>query len=318
MSALSEGRIMELANDFGDVVKGAVVFNRDGQYSVQNFARAIEAECKQPAQEAKQDPIANADFCPHCNPCRNGERIAKAERLNEDYDDVLRGLASYVGCGGFNTLCLIDPKVADEKIRWGFDHIETVEKSRAAPAPCANAEPVAFLYRKTEFGGLYVDHLPTPAPDSFPVFDHAKPCERCAELEARLFDAQTEANGPLELAEAKLTEAERQLTSQKFEHDRAMQAVCAALENARHRADEAERQRDELQRNFDSLHETTSTIQQERDDAREQRDEAMKDAERYRFLKGYTNAMLYPLFDANDDRELDAAIDAARKEGEKS
>lgn len=76
-------------------------------------------------------PVANAEFCPHCNPCRNGERIAKAERLNEAYDAVLRGLASYVGAGGFNDLQrLIDPQLADEKIRWGIDHILTVERQR--------------------------------------------------------------------------------------------------------------------------------------------------------------------------------------------
>jgi hypothetical protein len=71
--------------------------------------------------------VPNAEFCPHCNPCRNGERIAKAERLNESYDTVLRGLASYVAAGGFNSTGLIDPQIADEKIRGGIQHLAAAQ-----------------------------------------------------------------------------------------------------------------------------------------------------------------------------------------------
>lgn len=45
------------------------------------------------------------------------------KKLAEDYDGVLRGLASFLGAGGYNSEGLIDPKVADEKIRWGIEHI---------------------------------------------------------------------------------------------------------------------------------------------------------------------------------------------------
>jgi hypothetical protein len=45
------------------------------------------------------------------------------KKLAEDYDGVLRGLASYLGAGGYNSDGLIDPKVADDKIRWGIEHL---------------------------------------------------------------------------------------------------------------------------------------------------------------------------------------------------
>jgi len=53
------------------------------------------------------------------------ERERLREQLDE-YSDVLRGLASYVGCGGYNSYGRIDPKVAEEKIRWGIDHLLSV------------------------------------------------------------------------------------------------------------------------------------------------------------------------------------------------
>ena len=45
------------------------------------------------------------------------------KKLAEDYDGVLRGLASFLGAGGYNSEGLIDPQVADDKIRWGIEHI---------------------------------------------------------------------------------------------------------------------------------------------------------------------------------------------------
>src|SRR5689334_13137007 len=71
----------------------------------------------------KYEAIVTAEFCPACNPCRNGERIAKAERLNEEYDLVLRSLACSLSAGGFNSAGFIDPKVAESKIRYGIDHL---------------------------------------------------------------------------------------------------------------------------------------------------------------------------------------------------
>ncbi|HYD32964.1 MAG TPA: hypothetical protein VEA39_00210 [Methylophilaceae bacterium] len=100
----------------------------------------------------------NAEFCPHCNPCRHSERLANALSLNEKYDLVLRELASYLGAGGLNdTHKLIDPKVADEKIRWGIDHIVEVERQRAA-APQQQGEPVLYA-RKSELAQLEFKHI---------------------------------------------------------------------------------------------------------------------------------------------------------------
>jgi hypothetical protein len=81
--------------------------------------------------------VANAEFCPYCNPCRNGERIAKAERLNVDYDCVLRHFCSSLGAGGYNSAGLIEPKVAEQKIEWGIDHLI---KSFGPAHPVAQAE----------------------------------------------------------------------------------------------------------------------------------------------------------------------------------
>jgi len=61
-------------------------------------------------------------------------------RLLNEYDAVLRGLCSFLAAGGYNSDGLIAPAVADEKIRWGIDHIIEVEKKRALSAPPA-AEP---------------------------------------------------------------------------------------------------------------------------------------------------------------------------------
>lgn len=62
-------------------------------------------------------------FCPHCNPCRKLEALAAAERLNKQYDFVLRGLASWLAAGGYNSDGLIEPQVADKKIRWGVQYL---------------------------------------------------------------------------------------------------------------------------------------------------------------------------------------------------
>lgn len=53
-----------------------------------------------------------------------------AKLLNEAYSDVLRGLCSWLAVGGFNSEGLISPEIADQKIRWGVDHL--VEASNAA------------------------------------------------------------------------------------------------------------------------------------------------------------------------------------------
>lgn len=52
----------------------------------------------------------------------------------EEYSDVLRELVSYVGCGGYNSSGLIPPRVADEKIRYGIDHLIRVETQRREAA----------------------------------------------------------------------------------------------------------------------------------------------------------------------------------------
>lgn len=58
-----------------------------------------------------------------------------ALRLLDEYDNVLRGLAFWLSAGGFNSEGLIDPEMADEKIRWGIDHVCDVERKRAALPP---------------------------------------------------------------------------------------------------------------------------------------------------------------------------------------
>lgn len=64
----------------------------------------------------------NHTFCPHCNPCRKAEVLNAAE-------DALRSLALYVSVGGYNA-SEFDPKQLEKKIRWGIDHIITVERER--------------------------------------------------------------------------------------------------------------------------------------------------------------------------------------------
>lgn len=58
----------------------------------------------------------------------------RLKRHMDEYSDVLRDLASYVGCGGYNSTGLLPPKVADEKIRYGIDHITRVETQRREAA----------------------------------------------------------------------------------------------------------------------------------------------------------------------------------------
>jgi hypothetical protein len=52
--------------------------------------------------------------------------------LLNQYDDVLRGIAMSLAAGGYNSDGLIDPKTADEKIRWGINHIVEIERIRAS------------------------------------------------------------------------------------------------------------------------------------------------------------------------------------------
>lgn len=60
--------------------------------------------------------------------------IDNLRRMVEEYSDVLRDLASYVGCGGYNSEGNIPAKVAEDKIRWGIDHMLRVETDRRESA----------------------------------------------------------------------------------------------------------------------------------------------------------------------------------------
>jgi hypothetical protein len=84
------------------------------------------------SNDSREVKIEGDEFCPHCSPCRNMQKICDADKLNVNYDAVLRGLASYVGTGGSDDWRLIEPKVADEKIRWGIDHLLEAAQSRHA------------------------------------------------------------------------------------------------------------------------------------------------------------------------------------------
>jgi Arc/MetJ-type ribon-helix-helix transcriptional regulator len=146
MEAAKGAKITWSTNDAPDMIaqKGFIVgFKYGSEWQRQQSAERIKKlETELAAMQAqlsaiteelgKQEPapVANAEFCPHCNPCRNGERIAKAERLAIAYDEVLRGLSFLVGCGGYNSLGFIDPKTADEKVRFGINHLLEVESKR--------------------------------------------------------------------------------------------------------------------------------------------------------------------------------------------
>lgn len=70
-------------------------------------------------------------------------QLQAAQDLNSRYDDVLRGLACYLSVGGYNSDGLIAPEVADDKIRWGIDHLFRVGQTQGqVPA----APPVGWLY----------------------------------------------------------------------------------------------------------------------------------------------------------------------------
>jgi hypothetical protein len=74
------------------------------------------------------------------------------ERLGQ-YDAVLRNLALSLSAGGWNSDGLIDPKVADEKIRWGIENLVQSTRRAAQPdQPCfaeeaeSNDEPKLPFY----------------------------------------------------------------------------------------------------------------------------------------------------------------------------
>lgn len=54
--------------------------------------------------------------------------------IAEEYSDTLRELASYVGCGGYNSDGLINPSVAKDKVIHGIDFLCNVEEKRRTTA----------------------------------------------------------------------------------------------------------------------------------------------------------------------------------------
>lgn len=100
------------------------------------------------------------------------ESAKNALQLLDDYDTVLRNLAMALSAGGHNSDGLIDPKVADAKIRWGIDELVSVERQRAAAkvAPAADA-------------GLPAVSLSEPAASEDPETEERPlPLQRIAEL----------------------------------------------------------------------------------------------------------------------------------------
>lgn len=73
-----------------------------------------------------------------------------ALRLLGEYSEVLRGLAFSLSAGGYNSEGLIDPKTADEKIRWGINHICEVERKRAAPQMPGHAQEASNAIASAE------------------------------------------------------------------------------------------------------------------------------------------------------------------------
>ncbi len=110
--------------------------------------RSLKSNTAPPAQPgcAQGEHEPHELFCPHCNPCRH------REKLNE-YDAVLRGLCSFLGAGGYNETHagLIEAKSADDKIRWGIDHIIEVERKRAG------AQGVAAGLPSPNYGNYILD-----------------------------------------------------------------------------------------------------------------------------------------------------------------
>jgi hypothetical protein len=122
------------------------------------------------APQQPSEHVANAEFCPHCNPCRNIERIAKAERLNVDYDVVLRHFCSSLGAGGYNSAGLIEPRVAEQKIEWGIDHlIKSFGRAQQPSEPSAEEAIPTWAYRQA-FCELYKYQ----ASDFYTLHEHAQ------------------------------------------------------------------------------------------------------------------------------------------------
>lgn len=67
-------------------------------------------------------------------------KLRAAEERAESYSDVLRGLASWLGAGGFNAPDPIDAEMYDAKIRWGVEN--AIKDQRALDAHIA-AKPTA-------------------------------------------------------------------------------------------------------------------------------------------------------------------------------
>lgn len=61
------------------------------------------------------------------------ETLPTLSGLIRDYSDTFRALASWLGAGGFNSEGLIDPKVAEDKIRWGVNDACRMARLMVAP-----------------------------------------------------------------------------------------------------------------------------------------------------------------------------------------
>lgn len=106
-------------------------------------------------EEAKQvwperNVIRPLDTKPQPTPSQSGEKELLAE-----YDAVLRALCSYVSAGGYNDEAdqLINPQVANEKIRWGIDHLLQSKPKHTSQ----DAERLRYLHSYHSATGQIVD-----------------------------------------------------------------------------------------------------------------------------------------------------------------
>lgn len=62
------------------------------------------------------------------------DHLAARAKQADALEDVIRGLAAYVGAGGYNAE-KVDPEVFGQKIRWGIDHLSSIPTPQPSSTP---------------------------------------------------------------------------------------------------------------------------------------------------------------------------------------
>jgi hypothetical protein len=107
----------------------------------------------------------------------------------ESYSDVLRSLASYVGCGGYNADDPIDAKEFEEKIRLGIDLLLSAESQPCVRKPLSDDEPqvINLLTESTQSSAKkYFSYDPY---DDFEFYDTEEEAKAAAQ---RVLDGERE------------------------------------------------------------------------------------------------------------------------------